>query len=150
MAAGDLTAAQLRELYIKGTLRQRYSIASQRFDRSAVGPSELVNCVSALEGFARAVAMRRLIEAGNTPKNAHSHLRNLGVVELITLHVCPAYQISPESLFDTEAWKQIPEAIEFRNLLVHEAAFLNGGTCRRLITATLHCFDKLGVLAGAV
>ena len=62
----------------------------------------------------------------------------------------PAFPLTPDRLFGAAAWQQIPEAIEFRNLLVYEGAFLNGGTCRRLITATLHCFDRLEHLAGAV
>lgn len=147
MGTGELSPKQLRALYLRGTLRQRYRIAAQRFDRASVGPSDLVNCVSALEGFARAVAMRRLTDAGNPLKEAHDYLRNVGVVELITKHICPAYQVTPDAAFGTAIWKQIPEAIEYRNLLVHEATFLNGGTCKRLIKATLACFDALGNLA---
>jgi hypothetical protein len=150
MRAGELTPQELRDLYLKGTLRQRYRIAQQRFDRAAVGPSELVNCVSALEGFSRAVAMRRLVQSGNALNEAYVYLRDKGVVELIAKHVCPAYQTSPSVVFGEAAWKQIPEAVAYRNLLIHEATFLNGKTCRRLSAATIHCFDRLAALAGAV
>jgi hypothetical protein len=54
----ELTAKQLRDIYIRGTLRQRYRIAAQRFDSAYVHPSTLVNAVSAMEGSAMALASR--------------------------------------------------------------------------------------------
>ena len=147
----ELTPKQLRALYLNGTLRQRFRIAAQRVDRSTIGhPSTLVNAVSALEGFARAVAIKALLNSGTSLDEAYAYLRDVGPRDLITKHVCPAYGASPEHAFGAVAWRHIPEAIEFRNLLIHEATFLNGGTCKRLTLSALACFDKLGALAGAV
>jgi hypothetical protein len=140
----------LRELYIKGTLRQRYGIACQRIDHPELGPSVLVNAVSALEGFSRAVAVRALVTAGTRLDDAYRYHRLTGAVDLIAKHICPAYRTTPIATFGANAWKQIPEAVEFRNLLIHEATFLDGGTCKRLIAASRHCLDRLAALTGAV
>ena len=149
MAETEMTAKRLRDLYLKGTLPQRYGVACQRIDQPGLGPSVLVNAVSALEGFSRAVAVRALVRAGTRLQAAYEYHRGTGVVDLIAKHICPAFQTTPIAAFGAQAWKQIPEAVEFRNLLIHEAAFLNGGTCKRLIGASRHCLDRLAEVTGA-
>src|SRR4051812_36438852 len=49
--------AQLRSSYIEATPRQRLSIAQQRMRFPEHGPNILVASVSAVEGFARCLAM---------------------------------------------------------------------------------------------
>jgi hypothetical protein len=80
---------------------------------------------------------------------AYRFLRNTGTVDLICKHIFPSLQTTPSKAFGAEAWKQIPEAVEWRNLLIHDATYLDGGTCQRLIKACRHCLDKLAALAGA-
>ena len=145
----ELTPKQLRDLYVAGALKQRYRIACQRIDFPQLGPSVLVNAVSALEGYSRAVAVRVLVQAGTPVREAYQFHRDTGTVDLITKHVCPWLRTTPTAAFGAKAWQQIPEAVEFRNLLIHEATFLNGGTCKRLIAASRHCLDRLAVLSGA-
>lgn len=149
MGNGDLTPKQLRDIYVASTLRQRYSIACQRIEHPDLGPSVLVNAVSALEGFSRAIAVRALSQAGMSIGEAYQFHRNTGTVDLIAKHICPWLRTTPTTAFGAKAWRQIPEAVEFRNLLIHEATFLNGGTCKRLIAASRHCLDRLAVLSGA-
>lgn len=141
---------ELRRLYLEGTLRQRYAIAIQRIDNPHLGPSLLVSVVSSLEGFARAVAMKVLVNNRVPLDQAYSRLWRLGPVEMISKHICPAYDVAPTDAFGVEVWSHLPEAIKFRNLLVHEAAYLHGGTCKRLIAASRHALDKLAELTGAV
>jgi hypothetical protein len=145
----QLSPNQLRELYVRGTLRQRYGIACQRIDHPELGPSVLVNAVSALEGFSRAVAVRALIETGTKLEEAYEYHRRASVVHLIARHICPILRTTPVKAFGAKAWGRIPLALEYRNLLIHEATFLNGGTCRQLIAATRHCLDRLATLTGA-
>ncbi|MEZ4411837.1 MAG: hypothetical protein R2910_02465 [Gemmatimonadales bacterium] len=149
MADDELTPQQLREIYGTGTLKQRYHIACQRIDLPDLGPSVLVNAVSALEGFSRAVAVHALVQAGMSLRDAYAYHRNTGTVDLISKHICPWLRTTPTRAFGASAWKQIPSAVLFRNLLIHEATFLNGGTCKRLIAASRHCLDKLAALTSA-
>jgi hypothetical protein len=146
----ELTTKQLRQLYVNATLKQRYRIASQRIDFPALGTNVLPNVVSALEGFARAIAVRNLVIAGTPVQRAYAALRDVNAIELISQHICPAYRITPTDAFGARAWRQIPEVLQWRHLLVHEATFLNGYTCKRLIAATRHCFDRLAELSDAV
>jgi hypothetical protein len=146
----ELTPKQLRDIYIRGTLRQRYRIAAQRFDSATVHPSTLVNAVSAMEGFARAVAVHQLVGVGLSVEKAYEYVKKLGIVDLVEKHICPALQVSPRALFGAGSWGAIPKAVEFRNVLVHEAAFLNGGTCRRLTNATESCLSVLARRVGAI
>jgi len=149
VAAEELTPKQLREIYARGTLKQRYGIACQRIDFPDLGPSVLVNAVSALEGFSRAVAVRALVQAGMSVRDAYVYHRNTGTIDLIAKHICPWLHTTPTIAFGARVWKQIPKAVAFRNLLIHEATFLNGGTCKQLIGASRHCLDRLAALAGA-
>ena len=149
MSDVDLTPKQLRDLYVAGTLKQRYRIACQRIDFPQLGPSVLVNAVSALEGFSRAIAVRVLVQAGTSVQKAYQFHRSTGTIDLITKHICPWLRTTPTAAFGAKVWQQIPEAVEFRNLLIHEATFLNGGTCKRLIAASRHCLDTLAALSGA-
>ena len=55
---------------------------------------------------------------------------------------------TPDDAFGEGAWARLPEAVRFRNLLVHEATYLNGGTCDALFGAATHILDRLGQLAG--
>jgi hypothetical protein len=131
-------------------MRQRYRIARQRFDSANVGPSTLVNAVSAMEGFSRAVALHQIVSAGSPAGNAYEYLKNVGIVDLVEKHICPSLRVSPQLLFVVRQWEAIPEAVAFRNVLVHEAAFLNGGTCRRLTSATESCLERLAQRVGAI
>lgn len=145
----QIPAKELRRLYVKATLRQRYRVAINRIDSPHIGPSLLVNVVSALEGFARAVALRSLVQRGMPIKQAYNCLRNIGPIVLIREHICRAYNVAPKTAFGDDAWAQLPDAVAFRNLLVHEATYLHGGTCNRLIAASRHILDTLAQMAGA-
>ena len=140
---------ELRELYVKATLRQRYRVALDRIEYAHLGPSLFVNVMAALEGFARAVALKKALERGDAVGTAYNRIRNLGPVELLTLHVCPAYDTTPAAAFGDDAWEKLPDAVRFRNLLVHEATFLHGGTCDTLIGASQHILTRLAEMSGA-
>jgi hypothetical protein len=150
MGISQIPPDELRDLYIRGTPRQRFRIALQRIDNPELGPSLLVNVMSALEGFARAVAVHTRVTNGQPVEAAYSSLRNVGPVDLIADHICPAYRTTPAKLFDPADWALLPDAVKFRNLLVHEATFVNGGTATALINAARRMLNRLGELSGAV
>ena len=135
MEKASISPDELRDLYIRGTPRQRYRIALDRIEHPELGPSLFVNVMSALEGFARTVAVHSRVTNGQSVEIAYSSLRNVGPIELIADHICPAYDTTPAELFEPTDWALLPDAVKFRNLLVHEATFLNGGTTTRLIDA---------------
>ena len=145
----QLSPDQLREFYVRATPRQRYQVALARIEHPEHGPSLLVNVISALEGFARTVAVQCRVASGESIEKAYASLRNVAPVELLASHICPSYGTTPEATFGPENWAKLPEAVKFRNLLVHEATYLDGGTCNSLIAAGRSILDRLAAMSGA-
>jgi len=145
----QIPADVLRRLYIQGDLRQRYSVAAARIANPEHGPNQVVAAVAALEGFSRAVALKAALAKGATLEDAYATLRFKKPLSLILEDVLPALRTTVEKAFDSEQWSLIPSAIEFRNLLVHEATYLHGYTCQCLVGAAVHVFERLAELAGA-
>jgi len=148
MLENQIPVDKLRDLYVKGNLRQRYDIAAQVAGDPDTGPAKLVAAVAALEGFARAVAVKHLVDEGVPPDEAYAGLKREKPIDLVETHVLPALGTSANEAFEREKWELLPEAVKFRNLLVHEATYLHGGTCRELVSATLHVFEKIAELSG--
>ena len=65
---------------------------------------------------------------------------------MVEKHICPAYRITPRKLFGA-AWKHLPDAVAYQNVLAHEGTYLNNATCKRLIVALRECLDRLAALA---
>lgn len=149
MSDSQIPPRELREHYLRATPRQRYQVALQRIENASSGPSLLVNVMSALEGFTRSVAVRQRVDMGETYEQAYPKVRNVGPVDLLSEHVCPTLETTPEEAFGPEAWSALPDAVDFRNLLVHEATYLHGGTCKRLTDAARHILDTLARIVGA-
>ena len=148
MLEDQIPVDELRSLYIKGNLSQRYRIARERLANPDHGPNLLVTAVAALEGFARAIAVKELVANGTALETAYAELQFTKPIALITDHVLPAHEVRPEDAFEACQWELLPEAVEFRNLLVHEATYLAGGTSRRLAAAAEHVFDRLAEIVG--
>lgn len=148
MPTDQISPEELRDLYVKATPKQRYRVALDRIEHPGLGPSLLVNVMSALEGFARTVAVHTLVTRGGAVESAYARLRDVGPVALLAEHVCPAYRTTPDAAFGSDAWGKLPDAVKFRNLLIHEATYLDGGTCDSLIKAARHVLTRLGEMAG--
>lgn len=144
----QIPAEELRALYIRANLRQRYRVAASRIANPEHGPNQVVSAVAALEGFSRAVAVKGAVLKGEALDDAYSRLKWTGPLELIQDYILPALGVAAEDAFDIDKWSLIPTAIEFRNLLVHEATYLHGGTCQHLVDAVVHVFERVGVLVG--
>jgi len=54
----------------------------------------------------------------------------------------------PEIIFGTEVWELFDIAVQFRNLLIHESAFLRQGDTALLIQACKSVLDKLAEISG--
>ena len=146
----QIPAAELREIYMKGTLRQRYSIAKQRLSDPAVEPNRVVTAVAALEGFSRAVAVSIAVDRGKAVEVAYQELRWTKPIDLLRLYIIPALGVHEHRLGTEGEWATLEAAVEFRNLLVHEATFLHGGTARQLEQCATAFFERLAELSGVI
>jgi hypothetical protein len=78
---------------------------------------------------------------------AYAGVRYTGVRELVDEYVLPSFGLSDGTF--KGLWPDVEEAIEFRNLVVHEATYLNGGHRDRLTAAVVQMFEKLGEISRA-
>ena len=146
----QIPAAELREIYMRGTLRQRYSIAKQRLSDPAVEPNRVVTAVAALEGFSRAVAVSIAVAKGKALEVAYGELRWTKPIDLLRLHIIPGLGVQQHRLGTEEEWAILETAVEFRNLLVHEATFLHGGTALQLEQCAIAFFERLAEVSGVI
>ena len=139
---------ELRQIYVKATPRQRFQVALQRLEYKDSGPNQLIQHVSAVEGFARSVALDFERKAGTPVEQAYTQLRNVGPVALIRDHIAPKIRVAPDVLFGSEDWELFDVAVQFRHLLVHEAIFLGQHYSNQLIPVCKRVLAKLGEIAG--
>jgi hypothetical protein len=149
MANSKAHLKRLRTLYYMATPRQRFGIAKQRLDNPDSAPNNLIQAVSATEGFARSWAIHILATfKKNKLKWAYDQLEKKGPEFLIENCICPYLKKSPEELFGKKDWDNFQLAIQYRNLLIHEATFLNLAIARPFIKSTETVFNKLGQTLG--
>jgi len=134
---------ELRTAYEQSTPRQRAKVALDRMESPGAGPNRLITSVSAVEGLARALAVNFQISAGTAPVRAYRNLRDMNVVTLLAGAVAPARGTTMPALVGADRWDEFRWAVKYRNLLIHEGAFLNQGYCTRLLKATRALFTAL-------
>jgi hypothetical protein len=139
---------ELRELYVKATPLQRYKVAIDRLQFQKSGPNLLIQYVSAVEGFARSVVLDFEVKAGEPSDVAYKRLQHEGPIKLVRKSIALRMQQEPEIIFGTEVWELFDIAVQFRNLLIHEAAFLRQGYTAVLIQACKSILDKLADISG--
>jgi hypothetical protein len=140
---------ELRKQYYLATPKQRFNVAKKRLDNPDSAPNNLIQAVSATEGFARSGAIHILATFKKSKlKWAYDQLEKKGPEFLIENCICPYLGKTPQELFGKKHWDNFQLAIQYRNLLIHEATFLNLKIARPLIKSTETVFNKLGQTLG--
>lgn len=147
--AAHLTPDELRAQYVQASLSQRYSVAQDRIANPDLGPAQLINVMSALEGFARALALHAAMRAGQLREDAYRRLRNKGPERLIEEDLRSTYGDRLDHLVAGADLHLLSEAVQYRHVLVHEGTYLNGAKCDVLIGCCKRILQGLGILAGA-
>lgn len=147
MLEGQIPAAELRQLYVQANLRQRYSVACDWLGHPSLGPLQVVAAVAALEGFSRAVAVKNSVDGGANLESAYLALKWKTPVELVEKYVLPAFDLEVTAL-DHNDWQLLQAAIDYRNLLVHEATYLNGASCQELRDAVVRVLGHIARVVG--
>jgi hypothetical protein len=136
--------ATIRATYVCATPRQRLAIIRQRLSDHHFGPNRLVTAVSAVEAFARTLAMHANFGtkdelSGNYTKYSH---RKPGV--LIREYLAAKGIADAKAFFGEDTWQLFGYAVKYRNLLAHECTYLGMDKFPSLIDA---CEEILSVLA---
>lgn len=139
---------QLRKLYIEATPSQRLNIAFQRISNQDHGPNLLVAYVSALEGFARCIAMHQHCQTKAELSAIYPEFRNKSTEQLINQYLQRKIGADPTSFFGQDVWDMIGYAVRYRNLLAHECTYLGQDRYPDLIAACGDALKKLANLEG--
>ena len=136
-------AAELRTSYVNAPPRSRARTARDRVEHIEGNPNRLVAYVSGIEGMARSLALNLAVKNGEEREEAYRRLWKSNAETLLTDHVGPLLGKSVQDLFGETNWELFCIAVDFRNLLVHEATYLRGGVSQDLLAATEHVFEVL-------
>jgi hypothetical protein len=145
-AAAEFRAelAAIRRSYVEATPKQRLSIAKQRIRYPEHGPNVLVANVSAVEGFARCLAMHCHAKTKAELSVLYPKYRFKSAEELIGEYLSARGLGEPRAFFGGDAWELFQVAVEFRNLLAHECTYLGQDKSPALVDA---CQSVLSALA---
>lgn len=138
----------LRKDYIEATPSQRVHVASQRINNPDHGPNLIVAYVSAIEGFARSLAMHQEGHTKSELSAIYPKYRNMSAEKLIELYLQKKINLAPHAYFGNEIWEKVGFAIGYRNLLAHECTYLGQDKYPDLIDACKQVLKKLITLEG--
>lgn len=137
----------LRDAYVKATPNQRYRVALDRIEYPDCGPNKLIQLVSAVEGLARTIAIYMAVSSGEIIENAYKRLRFEKPEVLISEFIAKPMGKKPEDLIGKNNWELFGFAVEYRNLLIHECAFLGQDKSNPMISSLLSIFETLKQIA---
>jgi len=140
--------ASLRRSYIEATPRQRLYIAKQRLQYPEHGPNVLVANVSAVEGFARCLAMHCHATSKAGLSALYPEYWRKTAEELISEYLENRKLGDPDVFFGEELWKRFRFAVEYRNLLAHECTYLGQDRSPALVEACRVVLEKLAASYG--
>ena len=139
---------ELRKAYIEATPKQRLNIALQRINNPSDGCNMLVAYVSALEGFARCIAMHQAAHSKAELSTIYPTFRKMGAEKLVERYLQKKIKKDAQSYFGRDIWEKIGFALDYRNLIAHECTYLGQDKYPALIRACEHVLRKLAELEG--
>ena len=133
---------RLRETYVRSRPWQRAWVARQRMQHPGVTANVLIASVSAAEGMARAILLMLQTKPDSDVMRLYSRIRNDSPKDLLA-KIAALKSSTPAKVFGNETVRLFRWAVEYRNLLIHEATFLNQADGSWLINAAQEVFLKL-------
>jgi hypothetical protein len=140
--------SDLRRVYIESIPEQRLHIADQRIANPNHEPNLLITHVSAVEGFARSVAMHLHAQSKEELSEIYPRYKLRSPENLVTEVVKAKANTTPAELLGASDWKMFLYAVEFRHLLVHECTYLGQDITPDLIDACTKVLDAIVALDG--
>ena len=137
----------LRDSYVVAYPRQRLHIIRQRLDDHHFGPNRLVTLVSAVEAYARCLALRLRAKKREDFKKFYPKYRDKGPKALVAECVKARGVDDFPSFFGEDNWKLFGYAIDYCNVISHECTYLGLDVFPSLIEACEVVLSKLEELA---
>ena len=139
---------RLRRDYVEANPKQRLGVARQRIRNPKHDPNRLIAFVSAVEGFARCLAMRCHAASKAELSAVYPSYRNKGAEELIEEFLAVRALGSAADFFGAATWKRFGYAVQYRNLLAHECTYLGQDLSPKLIEACRIVLESLAKTQG--
>lgn len=139
----------IRDMYVSATPRQRLSIIRQRLEDHHFGPNRLVTSVSAVEAFARCLAMRRRATSKAELRKLYARYRGREAKSLVEEYLKTRGIDDPSDFLGEDNWTLFRYAVDYRNVLTHECTYLGLDKFPSLIQACEAVLEKLVELSGA-
>jgi hypothetical protein len=138
----------LRDLYVASSPKQRLTVIEQRLGYKDSCPNNLVNAVSAVEGFSRMLVTKLLEQKGDDLASTYKKYRFKNPIELIE-KVMEIESISDlDAYFGEDTWELLKFAVNYRNLIVHECTYVGQDKAPSMIQACHDALVKLTPIAG--
>lgn len=135
---------QLRDWYVGATPRQRLRVIRERLDDHHAGPNRLVTYVSAVEGLARSLLMSLEYPDKDAKLTAYRRFKDRKPVQMVRDFIAKVSSQAPDEVFGADHWRNFQHAVNYRNLLAHECAYLGIASFAPLIDS---CEVVLSTLA---
>lgn len=139
---------KLQDSYITAYPRQRLHVIRQRLEDHHSGPNRLVTAVSAVEAYARSLALHRQAKTRADLKSHYPKYRDTPPKALVSEYLKARGVDDPTAFFGEDNWKLFRYAVEYRNVLAHECTYLGLDVFPSLIQACEVVLEKLADLAG--
>ena len=135
--------AELRRVYISAPAQSRLNIISKRLNQSEIGSVKLVTSVSAIEALARSLVVNLRTTPQDEISNIYKKYRNKKPEELVEEFLEHHGHSDCSVFFKNDTWNLFKNAVNFRNLIVHECTYLGQDKYPKLILACDEVLDSL-------
>ena len=88
------------------------------------------NIVSGIEALSRSIFVEHLEQTGQERTQAYKGVRFEKTIPLVK-DVFRLKGLNADEFFDGDTWRNFQNAVEYRNLIVHECTFLRQDYCRK-------------------
>jgi hypothetical protein len=139
----------MRDTYATASPDQRLSVIRQRLEDHNFGPNRLPLAVSAVEGFARSLAMHLRVKSKMELAKLYGAYRDRRPESLVEEILTLVGVTNIDAYFGEDTWRLFGYAVEYRNLVVHECTYLGIDKFPSLIEACEEILTKLESVAKA-
>jgi hypothetical protein len=138
----------VRDIYVASPPMQRLRIIEQRLSIKDSLPNDLVNAVSAVEGFSRVLLIRLLHQQGCDLAESYKKYRYKNPQELIGKVLELEGVTDAPTYFGEDTWELLKYAVDYRNLVIHECTYVGQDKAPSMIQACHVVLVKLTAIAG--
>ncbi|MDE2235770.1 MAG: hypothetical protein KGK44_09505 [Gammaproteobacteria bacterium] len=139
---------KLRKTYVSAQPQSRLNVIRKRLANNEVGPTKLVTVVSAVEALARSLIIHGNAKTSEAVDRAYAQVKLKDADTLVEDYLRQLGQPKPTDFFVGETWLLFRNAVNFRNLVVHECTYLGQDKYPSLINAGLEVLENLVRLGG--